>query len=189
VIDPFVYLRVPSDPMHTYPRSLVMKSILTSIWRRVGHLQKARSSLPLLARSAPSRDGLAASVRMRTRTGFARTILFWRSAAQWTQYASSPHYPGCCSAKTLRRQCQQALPSIRRAFLLSSIRSATDFYSSGAKTLPFSSSINIEATTLPRNDLTFATLTRTRAIARTAGSALKSSTISDNALIFWPWAL
>jgi hypothetical protein len=43
---------------------------------------------------------------------------------------------------------------------------------------------------LSPNDLTFATLIRTRASALTTGSALKSSMTSDNFLFrFWPWAL
>jgi hypothetical protein len=45
-------------------------------------------------------------LRMRTRTGSARTSLFWRSAAQLTQLASSPHYPRCCPSATLRHRCR-----------------------------------------------------------------------------------
>jgi hypothetical protein len=63
-------------------------------------------------------------------------------------------------AVTLRRQCRQALPSIRRACLHLALRLATAFCPQ-AKTLPLSSSLNskprAEATMLPRNDLTFAT--------------------------------
>jgi hypothetical protein len=60
--------------------------------------------------------------------------------------------------------------------------------------LPLSSSLysnpRAEATTLPRNVVTFVTLMRTRACALTVGSALKSSMTSDNFLFrFWPWAL
>jgi hypothetical protein len=87
VIDPFLCIRVLTHTqVSAFPRD---EHFGIAVAKSSAFAQKAKRSLPLPARGAPSRDAPAASVRMRTRTGSARTILFWRSAAQCVHPALS----------------------------------------------------------------------------------------------------
>jgi hypothetical protein len=176
--------------MRKCPLSL-LTSILTSQWQRLGHLHRKPEVLCRCPRAALLRALDPFVLCGYVRGLVPRGLLYFGDSmrsGRKTHRLLTIRGP----AVTLRRQCRQALPSSRRACVHLSLRLATAFCPQ-AKTLPLSSSLNskprAEATMLPRNDLTFATLIRTRASALTAGSALKSSMTSDNLLRFWPWAL